>query len=260
MAKNERMEKLPGTPPWIKKMSKRKKDIEKKAYIGEESYTGKTMGNDEHGVAKKYKEDPFRTTKTVAGVEAANHALNLATDVGAAGLAAAGGFKPLMKAVKEHGLKGLKEVGKSPAFKEDLGKMLKAQKYILPVGAGITAAYIGKALKDDLKHKKMKDMQVHDNGAEFSQWHNQNRPNEKTAGVHDKELSLFVRTILADKRPDSKYNPSELKEGIKIEHEHTKSSFIAKKIAKDHLDEIPDYYTRLKKLEEAAKKQMGKKD
>lgn len=44
-------------------------------------------------------------------------------------------------------------------------------------------------------------------------------------------------------------NPNELKMGIKIEHEHTKNKTIAKRIALDHLAELPDYYTRLKKME-----------
>ena len=38
--------------------------------------------------------------------------------------------------------------------------------------------------------------------------------------------------------------------GIKVEHEHTKDDDEAKRIALDHLYEIPDYYTRLKKMEE----------
>jgi hypothetical protein len=54
--------------------------------------------------------------------------------------------------------------------------------------------------------------------------------------------------------PDSKFDENELKTGIEIEHEHTDDSEIAKKIAKDHLSEIPDYYTRLKKMEDDAKK------
>ena len=43
---------------------------------------------------------------------------------------------------------------------------------------------------------------------------------------------------------------SQLKKGIKVEHEHTKDSVVAKKIAMDHLFEDPDYYTKLKKVEE----------
>jgi hypothetical protein len=40
--------------------------------------------------------------------------------------------------------------------------------------------------------------------------------------------------------------------GIEIELEHTDDREIAKKIALDHLAEIPDYYTRLKKMEDEA--------
>jgi len=52
---------------------------------------------------------------------------------------------------------------------------------------------------------------------------------------------------------DGEYNPEELAEGIKIELEHTTDINLSEKIAKDHLAEIPDYYTRLKKMEEEAK-------
>jgi uncharacterized DUF497 family protein len=45
----------------------------------------------------------------------------------------------------------------------------------------------------------------------------------------------------------------QLAHGIKIEREHTKSDAEAREIALDHLDEIPDYYTRLKKMEREAK-------
>lgn len=41
----------------------------------------------------------------------------------------------------------------------------------------------------------------------------------------------------------------ELEMGIKVEMEHTKNKAISKRIALDHLAELPDYYTRLKKME-----------
>lgn len=41
----------------------------------------------------------------------------------------------------------------------------------------------------------------------------------------------------------------QLKMGIKVEKEHTTSKEMARKIALQHLAEIPDYYTRLKKVE-----------
>ena len=60
--------------------------------------------------------------------------------------------------------------------------------------------------------------------------------------------------------PVTKFNPEQIKMGIEVEKEHTDSPAIAQQIAKDHLSEIPDYYTRLKKMEDGAKKSLGKKD
>ena len=51
---------------------------------------------------------------------------------------------------------------------------------------------------------------------------------------------------------------NQLKMGIPIEHEHTKDKVLATDIALQHLDEIPDYYTRLKKMEASAKKEHNK--
>jgi hypothetical protein len=48
------------------------------------------------------------------------------------------------------------------------------------------------------------------------------------------------------------YDPEELKMGIEVEKEHTNNAIIAERIAKDHLAEIPNYYTRLKKMEGSA--------
>jgi hypothetical protein len=53
--------------------------------------------------------------------------------------------------------------------------------------------------------------------------------------------------------PDSDFDSEELKKGIKIEMEHTDNKEFAKCIAKDHLSEIKDYYTRLIKMEKDAK-------
>ena len=39
----------------------------------------------------------------------------------------------------------------------------------------------------------------------------------------------------------------QLEMGIKVEHEHTEDEDKARRIALDHLDEKPDYYTKLKK-------------
>lgn len=49
----------------------------------------------------------------------------------------------------------------------------------------------------------------------------------------------------------------ELEMGIEVEMEHTTNPLIAKRIALDHLTELPDYYTRLAKMEEEGKKELG---
>jgi len=51
---------------------------------------------------------------------------------------------------------------------------------------------------------------------------------------------------------DGEYDSHELSMGMKVEMEHTNCELIATKISEDHLAEIPDYYTRLKKMEEEA--------
>ena len=50
------------------------------------------------------------------------------------------------------------------------------------------------------------------------------------------------------------FDPRQLKAGIKVEMEHTRDPRIARLIALDHLAEIPDYYTRLAKMERDAKR------
>ena len=56
----------------------------------------------------------------------------------------------------------------------------------------------------------------------------------------------------ADKKPASKYPERELAMGRKVEMEHTDSPGMATEIAKDHLEEFSDYYTRLKRMEHDA--------
>ena len=50
----------------------------------------------------------------------------------------------------------------------------------------------------------------------------------------------------------------QLRMGIKVESEHTNSQTTAKEIAMDHLSEMPDYYTRLDKMEKEAIKAAKK--
>jgi hypothetical protein len=58
----------------------------------------------------------------------------------------------------------------------------------------------------------------------------------------------------ADGKPLTNYDLNQLLMGIKVELEHTSDRMLALEIATDHLEEFPDYYTRLKKMEEEAEK------
>ena len=78
-------------------------------------------------------------------------------------------------------------------------------------------------------------------------------------GMDEHKLEEEVYGILSDffasgeyyKNP-KKVDPEELRIGIKVEMEHTDCPLIAERIAKDHLMEFPDYYTRLIKMEQEA--------
>ena len=65
-----------------------------------------------------------------------------------------------------------------------------------------------------------------------------------------------VEQIAKKHRLDVSFIQKQLDMGEPIEHEHTKDHELAMDIALQHLDEIPDYYTRLKKMEADAKKSM----
>jgi len=71
----------------------------------------------------------------------------------------------------------------------------------------------------------------------------------------EKEIYSILSSLLSEgysKGKDVKHDPKELKMGIKVEMEHTTNPIISRKIAMDHLVEIPDYYTRLAKMEKEA--------
>ena len=67
-----------------------------------------------------------------------------------------------------------------------------------------------------------------------------------------------VEQIAKKHRLDVSFIQKQLDMGEPIEHEHTQDHDLARDIALQHLDEIPDYYTRLKKMESDAKKHHRK--
>lgn len=96
-----------------------------------------------------------------------------------------------------------------------------------------------------MKHPNPPDDQVHS----FAQ----------KLGLEPDKFEEHIYMILSDilsggKSKDFKgtYDPEQLKMGMKVELEHTGSRLIAEKISKDHLAEIPDYYSRLQTMEKSA--------
>ena len=78
-------------------------------------------------------------------------------------------------------------------------------------------------------------------------------------GIDEHKFEGYIYSILGsilgtgqakkEKFTEKDADEKELKLGIKVEMEHTKNKAIAKRIALDHLAELPDYYTRLLKME-----------
>jgi hypothetical protein len=65
------------------------------------------------------------------------------------------------------------------------------------------------------------------------------------------KVTLSPESIAAKHGVSLEHIETQLKQGIKIEQEHTSHLDIAREIALDHLGEDPDYYTKLKRVEEA---------
>lgn len=85
-----------------------------------------------------------------------------------------------------------------------------------------------------------------------------------TLGIDEEVLEAAIYKLLGSlvnlkgsHVPDEKFDPEELKMGIEIEKEHHDNPMIAKAITKAHLLECKDYNSRLRKMEEEYKKEVG---
>ena len=56
-----------------------------------------------------------------------------------------------------------------------------------------------------------------------------------------------------EKGAPQQYDAKQMTMGARVEREHTKCPVIAKKIARDHLAEFPNYYTALAQMEKKLK-------
>jgi hypothetical protein len=72
-----------------------------------------------------------------------------------------------------------------------------------------------------------------------------------TGGLAD---GLTLQDIAIKHNVSISHLRGQLKKGIVVEREHTDSDAVAAKIAMDHLVELPDYYTRLEKMEKEPQK------
>lgn len=89
---------------------------------------------------------------------------------------------------------------------------------------------------------------------------------EQTFDIEATDGEFFKKERLSDGHtPESiailhnvstQYILDQIEEGIKVEREHTSDEAEARLIAMDHLVELPDYYTRLDKMEEEGKKDL----
>ena len=86
-------------------------------------------------------------------------------------------------------------------------------------------------------------------------------PEEKFKALEGGLAEEMTPEEIAEKHGvDLKDIEKQLEMGREVEKEHTDDPEVAERIAMDHLVEIPDYYTRLKKMEEEADKELGLKD
>ena len=79
---------------------------------------------------------------------------------------------------------------------------------------------------------------------------------KKDYGVDIKDFKDQLKGGKADVKDITKYDLKQILLGIRIEQEHTTNKMIALEITMDHLEEIPDYYTRLIEMEEEAEEEM----
>jgi hypothetical protein len=83
---------------------------------------------------------------------------------------------------------------------------------------------------------------------------------KKAYGVDIKNFKDTVNGGRADRKDITKYDLQQLLMGIKVEQEHTKDKLLAIEISTDHLEEFPNYYTRLKQMEEDAGREKSENE
>lgn len=116
-----------------------------------------------------------------------------------------------------------------------------------------------KQWRDDLKHRVSEALHEFRNNLPQLAAMKQNAPDAYRSvlalvqSVTAMSHQLFQQEELtggkADNVPDEQFDPQQLQEGVSHEMEHTDNPDAAKEIAKDHISEDQNYYTKLKAIE-----------
>jgi hypothetical protein len=123
------------------------------------------------------------------------------------------------------------------------------------------------SFKEFLQEQNKQEEDDKINGAILEFFSTHESPTDKEVHAFAEELGIDehafeekIYKLLAGFFNAGKYNETkpenvddaQLEKGIKVEMEHTKLPEISRRIALDHLSEIPDYYDRLEKMEKEA--------
>jgi hypothetical protein len=141
----------------------------------------------------------------------------------------------------EQGSAQSKNDPREPAIDEEQYKKAGGQDH------AVTSSHIGKKVVLG-EHRGAK---VVEPPKKYKTWERPDEPSGGTTTGHQSHFQggVFKANIKSngkkDTREDMDYPPKELHMGISEEMEHTDDEEIAKQIAKDHLDEDPEYYSKL---------------
>jgi len=79
----------------------------------------------------------------------------------------------------------------------------------------------------------------------------------KAHGIDIRNYKQKLKGGRADGKQVTDFDLDQLIMGIKVEQEHTTDKYTALEITTDHLQEFPDYYTRLHEMEETAEQEAA---
>jgi len=138
---------------------------------------------------------------------------------------------------------GLEDIGGNP-----YPNYMQSLKSVLRPVPGVTQDFEKEVIEFLKKNQSPSEQDVHEFAARIGV------PTPAVRRVLYRLASSFLSVGKHRHVPDSEYDAHQLAMGQKVELEHTDDPAVAKEIAKDHLAECPDYYTRLEIMEKECEK------